>query len=213
MSTLKDLENAILEGEDDDAEALTKRAVNEGAKPMEVIDAMKNGLTVAGKRLEQKEYFIADLMMVGEAAKKSLNIVLPELEKSGNADFIATIVLGVVRGDVHDIGKNLVGAFLRGAGFKVIDLGSDVYPEKFVEAIKKYNPELIGASAYSTSTADIELPAIEKALTEAGVRDKVKYIIGGAGAYRDMLIQYNADGFGRDAADAVRECKRLIGAV
>jgi methylmalonyl-CoA mutase cobalamin-binding domain/chain len=205
------LEGAIIEGEDDEAGDLAKTAMSAGASPLDVLDAMKSALTAAGDKLEKREYFIADLIMCAEAAKKAMAVVLPDLEEAG-AKYLGTVVLGVVRGDVHDIGKNLVAAFLRGAGFKVIDLGQDVSPEAFTAAVKEHKPDILGCSAYSTSTADIEFPQIEKALRDAGIRADVNYILGGAGAYRDMIVQYDADGFGRDAADAVIECKRLVGA-
>jgi len=201
------LEGAIIEGEDDEAGDLAKAAVAAGASATDVLDAMKTALAAAGEKLEKREYFIADLIMCAEAAKNAMAVVTPQLEAAG-AEYLGTVALGVVRGDVHDIGKNLVAAYLTGAGFKVIDLGQDVYPEKFAEAAK--TADIVGASAYSTSTADTEFPQIEKALTDAGVRDKVKLILGGAGAYRDMVILYNADGFGRDAFDAVVECKALL---
>ncbi|MFX1520266.1 MAG: B12-binding domain-containing protein [Promethearchaeota archaeon] len=206
------LEGAIIEGEDDEAGDLARAAINAGASAIDILDSMKTALTAAGAKLAKREYFIADLIMCAEAAKQAMNVVLPDLEKT-DAKYLGTVVIGVVRGDVHDIGKNLVAAFLRGAGFKVIDLGSDVYPEKFVDAVRQHKPDIIGASAYSTSTADIEFPQIGKALEDAGVRGQVKYVLGGAGAYRDMIIQYEADGFGRDASDAVLECKRLLGLI
>jgi 5-methyltetrahydrofolate--homocysteine methyltransferase len=201
------LEGAIIEGEDDEAGDLAKAAIAAGASATDVLDAMKTALAAAGDKLEKREYFIADLIMCAEAAKNAMAVVTPQLEAAG-AEYLGTVALGVVRGDVHDIGKNLVAAYLRGAGFKVIDLGQDVYPEKFAEAAK--NADIVGASAYSTSTADTEFPQIEQALKDAGVRDKVKFVLGGAGAYRDMVIQYDADGFGRDAFDAVVECKALM---
>jgi 5-methyltetrahydrofolate--homocysteine methyltransferase len=201
------LEGAIIEGEDDEAGDLAKAAVAAGASATDVLEAMKTALAAAGDKLEKREYFIADLIMCAEAAKNAMAVVTPQLEAAGT-EYIGTVALGVVRGDVHDIGKNLVAAYLRGAGFKVIDLGQDVYPEKFAEAAK--NADIVGASAYSTSTADTEFPQIEQALKDAGIRDKVKFVLGGAGAYRDMVIQYDADGFGRDAFDAVIECKALM---
>jgi len=206
---LKKLRTAILEGEDDEAEMLAKDLLAEKKSVKDILDAMQKGLAEAGKKLENKEYFVADLSMSGEAAKKVMDVLLPEIEKQ-KTKFIGTYVIGSGKSDVHDIGKNLVGAYLRGSGFRVIDLGVDVDAKKFLEAAKKNKAQIVGISAYNTSVADNQFPIVKKAFVDAGLRDNVKLMLGGAGAYRDMIIQYGFDGFGRDAVDAVRESKKLL---
>jgi 5-methyltetrahydrofolate--homocysteine methyltransferase len=203
------LKDAILEGEDEEAEELAKRLLAEKATVEDILGAMQDGLLESGKKLEKKEYFVADLSMSGEAAKKVMDVLLPQIEKQ-KAKFKGTYVIGSARSDVHDIGKNLVTAYLRGAGFKVIDLGVDVSAEKFVETAKKYGAQIIGVSAYNTSVADVQFPLLKKAFIDEELRDKVKLMLGGAGAYRDMVIQYGFDGFGRDALDAVAESKKML---
>jgi len=206
---LEKLSNAIMTGEDDEAEGLTRNLITEKTSVEEILKAMKAGLAEAGKKLETREYFVADLAMSGMAAKKTMDLIVPILEKEKIA-FKGTCVIGSARSDVHDIGKNLVAAYLRGAGLRVIDLGVDVYPEKFVEATKKNNAQIMGVSCYNTSVADTQLSLLRDAFIDANYRDKVKLMVGGAGAYRDMILQYSFDGFGRDAYDAVMQAERLL---
>ncbi len=206
---LGELKKAVLEGEDDEAEQLAKKLVAEKASVGDILGALQSGLLEAGKKLEKKEYFVADLSMSGEAAKRVMEMILPQIEKQ-SAKFVGTYVIGSARSDVHDIGKNLVAAYLRGSGFKVVDLGVDVSVEKFVETAKKNGAQIVGVSAYNTSVADVQFPMLKKAFVDAGMRDDVKLMLGGAGAYRDMIIQYGFDGFGRDAVDAVAESKKLL---
>ncbi|RLE87656.1 MAG: cobalamin-binding protein, partial [Thermoprotei archaeon] len=138
-------------------------------------------------------------------------VLLPEIKKRGEASRkLGTVVIGTVRGDLHDIGKSIVATMLRAAGFEVIDLGVDVPPEKFVEAVKKYNADIVAMSALLTTTM-LEMKNVIEALKQAGLRDRVKVIVGGAAVTEEFAKEIGADGYGEDAVKAVKICKELLG--
>lgn len=204
------LKNAIIDGDDDVAEEIVSALLDTDDDLLMIIEkAIKPGLDEVGSKLVAGEMFIPDLILAGEAAKVAINLITPKLQDGGMAGRLGRILMGVVEGDTHDIGKNIVKAMLIGAGFDVIDLDTNVTPSKFIEAVKKYNPDIVGASAYTSATAN-ELGRLNEAFIEAGVRDKFKFIIGGAGVYRDDIVRFGADNFGYDALEAVNVCKRLV---
>lgn len=203
------LEEAIIDGEPDDAKKATQELLDKKIKPTDIIKRMGKAMDVVGKKYEDKEYFVPDLVMSAEAMNEGLNILLPKLE-SGASEFIGKIVMGVCQGDVHDIGKNIVVAMLRGAGFLVIDLGIDVSPQKFIEAINKEKPQIVGSSSYISTTID-ELKKLNEEFKKASVRKQIKYLIGGASVYPKHVQEVGADAFANDALEAVEVAKKLIG--
>jgi 5-methyltetrahydrofolate--homocysteine methyltransferase len=166
------------------------------------------GMSQVGELFKQGEYFVPEMLIAARAMKSALEILRPRLVDTG-VEPIGTIVLGTVRGDLHDIGKNLTGMFLEGAGFRVVDLGVDVSAEKFIEAIKENDAELLGMSALLTTTMTYTSRVI-KELEAARMRDKVKIIVGGAPITQEWANQIGADGFALDAASAADRCKELI---
>jgi 5-methyltetrahydrofolate--homocysteine methyltransferase len=162
-------------------------------------------MEVVGEKYERNEYFLAELIMAGETMKEGMKTLEPHL-KAGELKRVGKVVIGTVRGDLHDIGKNIVATLLSAAGFDVIDLGVDVPPEKFVEAVKENSPDIVGMSALLTTTM-VEMEDIIKELKKAGLRDKVKVIIGGAPITREYAEKIGADAAARDAVEGVNICK------
>jgi methanogenic corrinoid protein MtbC1 len=203
------LSEAIIRGESETAGKATRELLSGGTSPVEIIKNMGEAMKVVGKRYEDMEYFVPDLVMAAEAMNEALKLVLPRL---GTADsvFKGKILMGVCKGDVHDIGKNIVVAMLRGAGFYVIDLGTDVSPQKFIEAINREKPQILGASSYISTTID-ELKKLNEEMKKAGVRNKVKYLIGGASVYPRHVQDVGADAFANDAIEAIDVAKKLLG--
>lgn len=208
----KDAENklkeAIIQGESDSARKETQDLLKSGVSPVDIIKGMGRAMDVVGKKYESMEYFVPDLVMAAEAMNESLKLVLPKLGAAGSA-FKGKIVIGVCKGDTHDIGKNIVVAMLRGAGFFVVDLGMDVSPQKFIETINKEKPQIVGASSYISTTID-ELKNLSDEMKKAGVRNKVKFLIGGASVYPKHVQDVGADAFANDAVEAVVVANRLV---
>jgi 5-methyltetrahydrofolate--homocysteine methyltransferase len=202
--------NAVLDGNAPTAQAETKAAVAEGL-PAETI--LKNGLIAAmaevGRLFEENEYFVPEMLVSARAMQSGLAILKPYLAEAGAAP-AGRVVVGTVKGDLHDIGKNLVAMMLEGAGFEVIDLGTDVTPEKFIKAIVDNKAQIIGMSALLTTTMP-SMGTTVKALQESGLRDQVKVMIGGAPVTDAFAKQIGADGYSPDASSAVRLAKSLIG--
>lgn len=205
---LNRIRDAILTGKPEAAASLTRQALEAGVQPYSIISSMGEGMGMAGERYERAEYFVPDLIMAAEAMQSALNLLLPILQESG-APFLGKVVIGSVKGDIHDIGKHIVAAMLKGAGFEVVDLGVDVPPERFIEAIRSEDPEIVAASAYISTTVD-QLRVLNEDMVEAGVRGRVKYLIGGASVYPEHVGETGADGYGRDAIEAVEVAKRLL---
>lgn len=202
------LTEAIIGGESEDASRATQELLRSGIPPIEIIKSMGKAMDVVGKKYEAKEYFVPDLVMSAEAMNEGLKFLLPKLQTVGR-EFAGKIVIGVCRGDTHDIGKNIVVAMLRGSGFYVIDLGIDVSPQKFIETIKKEKPQIVGASSYISTTID-ELRKLNEEMKKAGVRRQVKYLIGGASVYPKHAGEVGADAFANDAMEAVEVAKKLV---
>ncbi len=165
-------------------------------------------MQVVGDRFERGEYFLPEMMAAAIAARGILGQLRPRLAAS-HAEPVAKVVIGTVKGDLHDIGKNLVAMMLEGAGFEVIDLGPDVPAEKFISAIQEHSPQLVGMSALLTTTMPM-IRTILRAISEAGVRDQVKVLIGGAAVTEAYAEEIGADGYAQDAGAAVRKAKQLL---
>jgi 5-methyltetrahydrofolate--homocysteine methyltransferase len=209
MSAMEDIYTAVLDGDAKGAQAGVQAALDAGI-PADTI--LKDGLIAAmsevGRLFEENEYFVPEMLVSARAMQSGLAILKPHLA-AGGATPSGKVVIGTVKGDLHDIGKNLVGMMLEGSGFEIIDLGSDVTPEKFVQAVKDHNPQVIGMSALLTTTMPSMSNTI-KALQEAGVREQVKVMIGGAPVTDEFAKRVGADGYSPDASSAVRLAKSLI---
>jgi 5-methyltetrahydrofolate--homocysteine methyltransferase len=205
------LSTAILEGDAEKAPKLVEQALKDGLVPKDILD---NGLVVGmnevGVRFRAGDMFVPEVLMSADAMQASLVVLRPELVASG-AKLIGKVVLGTVKGDLHDIGKNLVGMMCEGAGFEVIDLGFNVDPEKFVEAIKQHKPEVVGMSALLTTTMRAMAQTI-KAIEEAGLRDQVKIMVGGAPVDSAFAQRIGADGYGSNGPAGADLAKKFVGA-
>jgi corrinoid protein of di/trimethylamine methyltransferase len=208
MDAQEELVEAVIRGESDTARKAAQELLKSGGSPVDIIKNMGKAMNVVGKKYENMEYFVPDLVMAAEAMNEALKLVLPKLGTASSV-FKGKIVMGVCRGDVHDIGKNIVVAMFRGAGFYVVDLGTDVPPQKFIETINKEKPEILGASSYISTTID-ELKKLNEEMKKAGVRSKVKYLIGGASVYPKHVQDVGADAFANDAIEAVEVAKKLV---
>lgn len=211
MSQLDSIYQAVLDGNAAGAQAGVKAALAEGLSADTIL---RQGLIAAmdevGRLFEENEYFVPEMLVSARAMQSGLTLLKPYLAESG-ASSSGKVVIGTVKGDLHDIGKNLVAMMLEGAGFEVVDLGTDVSPDKFVKAVVEHKPQVVGMSALLTTTMP-SMGATVKALAEAGVRDQVKVIIGGAPVTDNFARQVGADGYSPDASSAVRLTKSLVAA-
>ncbi|MGY0288733.1 MAG: cobalamin B12-binding domain-containing protein [Candidatus Methanodesulfokora washburnensis] len=206
------LKEAVTNGDSEEVSKLCERVIETGIDPLEAIE---KGLVAAilelGDKWERGEAFLADLVAAADAMKAGISVLKNELAKSGkNIEYRGKVVIGTVEGDIHDIGKTLVGTLLETAGFEVIDLGADVPRQKFVEAVRQYNPDIVGMSALMTTTMLEQKETIE-AIKQAGLRDKVKIIVGGAPTTDDWAKKIGADGWAPSAMSAVGLVDRLLG--
>ena len=206
---LEKIKEAIVNLDIDNIPKLCKDAVDAGIPAYKVVtDGMAKGMDIVGQKYEANEYFLAELIMAGETMKEGMEVLEPYL-KVGEMKRLGKIVIGTVRGDLHDIGKNIAATLLRSAGFDVIDLGVDVSPEQFVEAVRRNSPDVVAMSALLTTTMT-EMENTIKALKEAGLRDKVKIIIGGAPITPEYAEKIGADAAAKDAVDGVNICKSWV---
>jgi 5-methyltetrahydrofolate--homocysteine methyltransferase len=206
---INEIYTAVLEGDAKAAQAGVKSALDAGLAPESIL---KSGLIDAmgevGRLFEENEYFVPEMLVAARAMQGGLALLKPLLADSGAAS-AGKVVVGTVKGDLHDIGKNLVAMMLEGAGFEVVDLGTDVTPDKFVKAVQEHKPNLIGMSALLTTTMP-SMTGTLKALEEAGLREQVKVMIGGAPVTDGFAKQIGADGYSPDASSAVRLAKSLV---
>lgn len=201
--------NALADLDEAKTIELTKRRVEAGEDPFAILEDVRKATDIIGKRFEEGRYFVSDLIMAGEILKQIMDIVKPLIgEKAGEAK--GKVVIGTVEGDVHDIGKNIVIALLEAEGFEVIDLGVDQPPEAFVNAIKEHNPDVVGLSGLLTEAIESMKKTVE-AIKEAGLRDRVKIIIGGGRTDEEAKEYVGADDWADDAAVGVRKIKALMG--
>ncbi len=210
MSNLESIYNAVLDGDAPAAKAGVSAALAEGVAPETILkEGLIGAMAEVGRLFEANEYFVPEMLVAARAMQQGLAILKPHLAEGG-ATPMGKVVVGTVKGDLHDIGKNLVAMMLEGSGFEVIDLGTDVTPEKFVKAVVEHKPAVIGMSALLTTTMP-SMGTTVHALEEAGVRDQVKVMIGGAPVTDEFAKRIGADGYSPDASSAVRLAKALAG--
>jgi 5-methyltetrahydrofolate--homocysteine methyltransferase len=193
-----------------EALALVEQMLADGRDPMEILADTREAMDIVGQRFEQGQYFLPELMMAGEMLKQISALVKPELAQEGEVEYKGKVVIGSVAGDIHDIGKNIVTFMLDVNGFEVLDLGVDVSPQAFVEAIETFQPQIVGLSGFLTLAFDSMKDTVA-AIEAAGLRDQVKIIVGG-GQVDDKIAEYaGADGYGDDAMEAVTMATQWIG--
>jgi corrinoid protein of di/trimethylamine methyltransferase len=209
---LSRLMNAVLNYDVDEAVKAAKEAVEKGVDPVDAIEeGLAKGVRIVGERFGAGEVFLTELAIAAEAMKQAVAVLEPVISKSAKEKkTLGKVVIGTVEGDIHDIGKSIVGTMLMVAGFEVVDLGVDVPTEKFVEKAKEVKPEIVGLSALMTTTM-VKMADVIKALEREGLREKVKVIIGGAPTSKEWAEEIGADGHGGDAMEAVEVTKKLIG--
>jgi 5-methyltetrahydrofolate--homocysteine methyltransferase len=206
MSTVADLREAIIAGDRGRAKELAERAKGDGIAPRAiVVDGIAAAMAEVGEKFRANEFFVPELLIAQRAMKEALSVLAGE-----GVDHIGTAVIGTVRGDLHDIGKNLVAAMLEGAGFKVIDLGVDVPPDRFVSAAEESSADIIAMSALLTTTMGGMRDTVA-AVDEAGLGGSVRVLVGGAPVTQSYADEIEADGYAADAATAVEVAKELLG--
>ena len=207
--SLETLKQMIIDG-DEGATALTERLLAEGAVAREILDtALLPGMEIVGQRMKSGECFIPEVLLSAQIMQSCLDLAKPHFA-AGDVATIGTIVIGTVEGDMHDIGKNLAAMLLSGAGFAVINLGKGITPADFVAAVKEHKPQILGMSGLLTTTIP-KMPATIQALKEAGLRDQVKVIVGGAPVSEAYAKEIGADAYGPNASIGVERCKELVG--
>ena len=203
---------AVIEGEPEQAENLAHQALNEGVDPLSCIDqGLTPGIQEVGERYSKGEYFLPELVIGAEAMKAALEILEPAMVEGESRDIAGRIVIGTVEGDIHEIGKTLVGTMLTANGFKVIDIGVDKTAEQFITAIEENDADLVGASALLTTTMVKQRELVEK-MKVSGLSPRVKVLVGGAPVTRDYAEEIGADGYAEDAIAAVNTALRLMDA-
>jgi len=208
--SLEAVYQAVLEGDASEAASQSKAALDAG---IPAGDVLQKGCIAAmgevGRLFEEGEMFVPEMLIAARAMQAAMNILKPHLAE-GEFTSAGKVVVGTVAGDLHDIGKNLVGMMMEGAGFEIVDLGTDVSPVAFVNAVREHRPAIVGMSALLTTTMPSMSATIE-ALTEAGLRDRVKVLVGGAPLTQAFADKIGADGFAPDASSAARAAKALLG--
>ena len=201
---------AIADMKEDEALQLVEEMVEGGVEPMAILDAAREAMGIVGKRYEEGTYFLPELMLSGEMLNRITDILKPELAKLPEIERHGKVLIGTVKGDIHDIGKNIVTFMLDVNGFDVLDLGVDVSPQKFVEAIQDFEPQVIGLSGFLTLAFDTMKETIE-AIETAGLRDGVKIMIGGGQVNEEIQKYAGADAYGRDAMAGVTLARKWLG--
>ncbi len=208
---LETVKQTIVDGDDDGAVAQIEKALMEGIDPVKVLkQAIVPGIERAGELWHDNVYFMPDVVLSAEAFKAAMKAVEPHLA-GREITKLGTVIMGVVAGDMHDLGKSIVIAMLTGAGFEVIDLGVDVPTETFIGKIGELKPDIMAVGCYMTTTM-LELKAMITFLKDNGLRDKVKIMIGGVPTTQQFADEIGADAWGKDALDAVDKARKLMGA-
>jgi corrinoid protein of di/trimethylamine methyltransferase len=208
---LKAIYQAVLEGDARTASEMTEKALAAGADPLSLVqEYMAPAMKEVGRRFECNDYFVPQLLLSARAMKKALELVRPLLAKAESATPSGRVVIGTVKGDLHDIGKNLVAGLLEGSGWEVIDLGVNVTPEQFINTVREKKPDIMAMSALLTTTMPAMKTTID-AIVQAGLRRQVKVLIGGAPISQEYANEIGADGYSDSASGAVRVAHAIIG--
>lgn len=211
MSDLQKITESLIAGDGDTLEKLVKEALDAGISADSILsDSLIKGMDIVGDKMESGDMFIPEVLMAAMAMNQSVKILKPLLAVGGSGS-VGIAVIGTVKGDLHDIGKNLVKMMMESGGLEVVDLGVDVDPEKFITAVKDNNANVLALSALLTTTMPMMAKTLD-ALKEAGIRDKVKVIVGGAPVSQEFADQIGADGYSADAGSATKLAKALAAA-
>jgi 5-methyltetrahydrofolate--homocysteine methyltransferase len=209
MDILKTLSGQLIRGQADQVAQLTERGLEEGLEPLEILNGgLIPGMDEVGERFKDGEMYVPDVLIAARAMRAGMDVLRPLLTQS-EVPSPGTVILGTIRGDLHDIGKNLVGIMLEGAGFEVIDLGVDVSPEQFVQAARERHPRIIGMSALLTVTM-VGMKRVLDDLQTAGLRNRIAAMVGGAPVTQAFAQEIGADGYAHDAVSAVTVAKDLL---
>lgn len=206
---LTSIYDGVIKGDMESVKEGVAQALSAGCDPSEILTtAMTSAMEEVGRRFENGEYYIPEMLIAARAMHGGMEVLKPHLAKA-KAEPLGKIVIGTVRGDLHDIGKNLVGMLMEGAGFEVVDLGVDVYPEKFIEAIREHRPDFVGLSALITTT----MPAMRTTINQfkdAGIRDQTIVMVGGAPVNQAFADEIGADIYASNAASAARKATETL---
>ena len=209
MAVLDEIKEATIAGNMDNTVAGIEKALSDGMTPGDIIqNGLIEAMGVVGEKFKNNEIYVPEMLIAARAMKAGLEKLKP-LMVDGDVETLATVVLGTVKGDLHDIGKNLVGIMMEGAGMQVFDIGVDISPEKFVEAVKENKPQFVGMSALLTTTMPAMKETLE-ALEESGVRGDVKVLVGGAPVTQKFADEIGADGYAENAAEVVDRIKEML---
>ena len=209
MDVLQKIAEELIKGNYPEMPKLVQQALDAKILPSKILnEGLVAGMDVVGEKFRRDEFFMPEVLIAARAMQAGMDILRPKLVETG-VKLAGKVVLGTVKGDLHDIGKNLVGMMLEGSGFQVVDLGIDIPPEKFVDAVRTNQPDVLGLSALLTTTMPKMKETIES-LIEAGVRNKVKIMVGGAPVTEKFAKDIGADGYAPDAATAVEKVRELV---
>jgi 5-methyltetrahydrofolate--homocysteine methyltransferase len=210
MTPFEELQQAIIDGKAPVAKELTERMLKEGVRPAEFFpNAIIPAMDEVGRRMRECEFFIPEVLIAARAARGATDILRPLLVGDETVRSAGTVVCGTIKGDLHDIGKNIVAMMLESAGFRIVDLGVDVGPEKIIPAVREHQANIVAMSALLTTTM-VNMKAVIEALGAAGLRDKVKVMVGGAPVTDTWAKSIGADGYGKDAPAAVDLARQLV---
>jgi 5-methyltetrahydrofolate--homocysteine methyltransferase len=210
MELLKKISEELVKGNYQEMPKLVQQALDSKIPPSKILDdGLVAGMDVVGEKFRRDEFFLPEVLMAARTMQAGMEVLRPKLVETG-VKLAGKIVLGTVKGDLHDIGKNLVAMLMEGAGFQVIDLGIDVVSERFVDVVKTNRPNILGLSALLTTTMP-KMKEVIESLVEAGVRSRVKVMVGGAPLTEKFAKDIGADGYAPDAASAVEKARELIG--
>jgi len=208
MKIIQSLHQAVLRGDTEASSALAKAALEASVAPEQILkDGLISAMDVVGQEFESGMRFIPEMLVSAEAMKAAMQVLRPRLIEQG-VKSKGKVVIGTVEGDLHDIGKDLVASMLEGAGFEIVDLGVDVSPQQFADAVHAHQPQIVSMSALLTTTM-VVMPRVIEALRKAGLRDQVRVIVGGAPVTREFAAEIGADGYADDATRAVSLAKAL----
>lgn len=209
MIILHEIQAATIEGRASEVESLTRQALSEKLSLDDIVnEGFIAAMNIVGDKFRMNEIYVPEMMIAARAMKAGLKVLEP-LIMAGERKYLGKIVIGTVKGDLHDIGKNLVSMMLQGGGYDVIDLGVDITPDKFVAAVKEHQPQVVGLSALLTTTMP-EMRETIKALKEVGLRNQVKVLVGGAPVSQHFADEIGADGYATDAGSAVSLVKSVL---